>query len=243
MSRLLLLMCLAFAAPPDDPADAAARFREGVERLRRGEPAREQFAAAAKLARAASPDDSQALRIGNAHYLAGNLPEAIAAYHAGLAADPFNEKLRRNLGLARHDVVLAPHLARPSAGLWFLFQPWLRGVALGASGVAVFFLMVGWRGRMRAFSFLGGVALAITFGVGALLLVRARLLDDIRQRPVVVVRVETPLRAGNAAGFESLAMLPAGYEVRRIGERGGWLHVECPDGALGWIPQSDGATW
>ncbi len=32
--------------------------------------------------------------------------------------------------------------------------------------------------------------------------------------------------------------LPAGVELRVLGERGGWLHVELADGSAGWVPSS-----
>ena len=34
------------------------------------------------------------------------------------------------------------------------------------------------------------------------------------------------------------APLPAGAEVRELSRRGGWVQVELPGGAVGWLPLS-----
>ena len=31
-------------------------------------------------------------------------------------------------------------------------------------------------------------------------------------------------------------MLPRGAEVRELARRGGWMQVEIPGGAVGWVP-------
>lgn len=54
--------------------------------------------------------------------------------------------------------------------------------------------------------------------------------------PIVVVAHNVPLRLGNGIEYPTIGELPRGCEVRRIGERGGWLHIETSSGAVGWLP-------
>ena len=57
---------------------------------------------------------------------------------------------------------------------------------------------------------------------------------------VVVAGAETTLRQGNGVNYPAALArtLPPGLELRRLGERGDWLHVELGDGTVGWLPHT-----
>ena len=68
--------------------------------------------------------------------------------------------------------------------------------------------------------------------------------EDAQQRarwaqPTAVVAAPTDLRTGNSDEYPRRldARLPAGVELKVLGERGGWLHVELGGGAVGWVPR------
>src|SRR5262249_25095100 len=90
----------------------------------------------------------------------------------------------------------------------------------------------------------GGLAL---FG-GALVLAATALgaglwWEDSRQRArwaepaAVVVSSGADLRTGTSEEYPKRLdeRLPAGVEMKILGERGGWLHVELGGGAVGWV--------
>src|SRR5882724_1067085 len=115
MIRWLVASCLltmAAAGHADEPegtwTDGTQAFQAGRERMQSGQPSRADFRRAA-LAFTAAVDSRHAesyLNLGNAHYLAGDLPEAIASFNAGLAIDPSEGRLHENLALARGEVPL-----------------------------------------------------------------------------------------------------------------------------------------
>jgi hypothetical protein len=251
MRRCLVATCL-LALPVcgrgDEPvaewSEASRLFEIARTKLEAGQPARESFRRAASAwARAVDTAHPESfLNRGNAHYLAGELPEAIAAYQAGLNIDPSNSRLHTNLALARQDVAL-PHdsaLIQP-APIWqrYAFQRWLvwPGLVIWLAACAV--LPASLRLGSRRGIAIGVVLTTLAASAGAAGLIRTSYLTDIDQRPVCVVRLDTPLRTGNADRYAShpdAPLLPRGYEVRRIGKRGEWLHVECPGGQIGWVP-------
>ena len=52
--------------------------------------------------------------------------------------------------------------------------------------------------------------------------------------------ITTDLRTGNNDEYPKRLdpRLPAGVEMKVLGERGGWLHVELSGGAVGWVPRA-----
>lgn len=247
MRRGVAVLCLAAAfgaARAETPSEVEGQrfFGQGVAALQRGEPACDLFRAAADAF--AKPgrryEAVHDFNIGNSRYLAGQLPEAIAAYNAGFLRDPFDARLRTNLNLARRDVELSNGVRRVGRWQERLFQPWLGLAAKIALVAASLLLPFGIGSGRRAVAILGGVAVLVAGGLLAALVIREQFLADLRERPVVIIRVETPLFAGNAQSYDSELVLPRGFEVRRVGERGDWLHVECPDGSVGWIPRAGG---
>lgn len=242
-----MMYALAFAAalvasppPPMAPQEwdtGVICFHDGVAKLRKGEPSRQSFRDAAAAFEKASRTDHEvrSMNIGNSYYLAGDLPEAIAAYHGGLAHHPFNRDLRNGLLQARREVATATHPA-PSAWPWFLFERGIDWLAVLSLLVASFFVSAGFCSKRRRLLLIGFIAAAVFAMAATAIAVREQFWFDLRDRPVAVIREQTPLHAGNAESYPALAELPPGLEVRVLGMRGGWSRVQCPDGSIGWIP-------
>src|SRR5262245_43751584 len=55
---------------------------------------------------------------------------------------------------------------------------------------------------------------------------------------VTIVR-DTPFRTGNSGEYPARLdhQLPAGVEVSRLVERGGWVQVQLAGGPVGWVPR------
>ena len=62
--------------------------------------------------------------------------------------------------------------------------------------------------------------------------------------PTAVTVSSSEIFMGNSEDYPRRidAKVPPGVEMRILGERGGWLHVELADGTIGWIRQSRVAT-
>ena len=148
-ATLLALALIAGEAPGTDEEDSARRsYRLGVERREDAKLARPHFARAASEYETLwdrgpkSPELAQAR--GRAKFLAGHLPEAIAAAHAGLRIAPHHAGLQRDLETYRDAVVAPPgERLRPAriAGVrarlseWDLL--WLTAIGLGLVGLGI----------------------------------------------------------------------------------------------------------
>jgi hypothetical protein len=190
-----------------------------------------------------------ALNRGHAHFLAGNLPQAIRAFHDGLAIAPYDAELQHSLAAARATIdYQAPadpaERIRPDlpGGLRSRLAPWDLYRAAAVCGVLVvvglgkrFTTQPAWALPVAAAGGLGFLAIV----GGGLQMHRERLADD--ATPVAVVAADgVTLRKGNGDSFPPRIgeKLPRGAEVRVIGRRGGWAQVELPGEAVGWLPEA-----
>jgi hypothetical protein len=236
-----------------DLVDADAAYREGLEARADAVNARPHFLHAAELYEAAWDSGTRspavARNMAQARYLAGELGTCIRDYRRGLRAFPHDPDLRAGLAFAR-DQVPYPHTgdladaARPRDLGTSLDRLPVSFVKLAWIAVAV--AGVGWLTLARAWvSARGGLALV----GGAMLLVAAAgggwlWWEGGRQRahweePTAVIVSATELRTGNSDEYPRRldARLPAGVELKLLGERGGWLHVELAGGPVGWVPK------
>jgi hypothetical protein len=260
--RLVSLLCvlgltgLSRAAGAPDPSDgellrkAEAAFRRGVAQRASPEKARADFAEAARcydLLRRRGADNADLYRnAGNAHLLAGDLPEAILAYRRGLRCAPHDADLYESLKHARDQVHYGPEpRARPTGGPW---PVWLPRIDRGYFLLAAFLLyalacvsvtrslMAPNGGLHRAVLLL---ALAVA-AAGLWTVVTVCAAHEARSPLVVIARDGVALSRGNGRSYppnEQLPELHRGMEGRLLHRRGGWLQVELPGGAVGWIPQ------
>lgn len=258
MNRLALLAVAlscapAFAASPEGALAAAeAAFAEGVERRSDSMRARPAFARAA-----AGYDDlwargfrtpELALNRSRAHRLAGDLPRAVVALHDGLAVARFSRPLQAELDDARARVLypLEGELTdqgrpRPVRGVSARMSPADAWVAAGfawllACAGAARFAMTR-NAAWLAFAALWVVALAL---LGAAWLQDARQRERDESLPLLVVTDDVHLRTGNATAYPPRIepALPKGAEVHERARRGGWVQVQLPGGAVGWLPEA-----
>jgi hypothetical protein len=240
-----------------DLVDADAAYRKGFETRADATKARPHFLRAAELYEAAWDSGNQSPAVaGNmaqARYLASDLGTCIRDYRRGLNVFPHDPDLRAGLAFAR-DQVPYPHAgdladaARPRDSGTSLDRLPVSFVKLTLIAVTV--AGVGWLTLARAWvSARGGLAL-----VGGAMVVAAAAgggwlwWEDGRQRahweePTAVIVSAADLRTGNSDEYPRRldARLPAGAELKILGERGGWLHVELASGPVGWVPK-DHAT-
>lgn len=255
-----LLMSPGIAASGHGELLAAAEieYRTGLDARADSTLARPYFIRAAEGYEAAWHDGSRlrsvARNMAQARYLAGDLGACIRDYRLGLRAFPRDPDLRAGLAFARGRVAY-PHVgdladaACPREAASLLDRVPLSFVQLAAIAAAV--AGVGWLLLARAWILARG-GLAVAGGVLVLAGAAAGAglwWDGERQRthwaePAAVVAVPTDLRTGNSDEYPKRldARLPAGVELRILGERGGWLHVELGAGLAGWVPRGHAVT-
>jgi hypothetical protein len=188
-------------------------------------------------------DGRFSLNHGNAHFLAGNLPEAILAYRRAERLIPNDARLRANLAEARRAVVDAPTGREATSSSWApqLSRPFQVRLAFGcylAAWIALGFSLL----QSARWPYLGGLALLlVAIGLGlAVYGVEAR---D-RERPVVIVTGDgVALRRGNGVSYPLVEVngvavkLNRGVEGRvRATRPNGWVQLALDNGLVGWVP-------
>jgi hypothetical protein len=252
----LLVACLfaspAFASSASDTlADAESAFAEGVALRDDSAKARPAFARAAAsydvLWNQGHRTPELALDRARAHRLAGNLPKCIAALHDGLAVARFSRPLQVELEDARAAVqfplegdLAAQCKPKPMSGVgtrmspadaWFL----VGGVWLIACAGAVRFAMT----RNVLWLVFAGLCVAGLLTLGGFWLNDERRRERDESLPLLVLTEDAMLRKGNAEAYPPRVepTLPKGAEVRELTRRGGWVQVQIPGGAIGWLPE------
>ena len=220
-------------------------FEQGLQSLHDPAMARQQFSQAAVQFDnlwQQSPSASLAVNRGRAHYLAGDLPGAIRAFHDGLVLAPTDVKLQQSLVACRMVVAYPSGLQpEPLAG-------WRHRVSpldlLLASLLSAIFVTVGLARRLTIRDGwampIAVVGLAGWVAIGTLSVAIHQENKRGHEQPVVILAKQTVLRTGNGATFLPRldAPLPLGAEVRKRLERGGWVQVELVGDTVGWIPMN-----
>jgi len=256
---LLALVAVGYLSPMDrgatDPglADAATAYNAGLAERADSAKARPHFVRAAELYESAwdrgARTPAVARNMAQARYLAGDLGRCIADYRRGLRIFPHDVDLRNGLAFARGRVEYPfvgdlAETARPRDPPSLLDRLPVSPTRLAL--VALGLWSIGWLVLARAWiTARGGLALS-----GGALVIAAMLIggwlgwEDGRKRAhwaeptAVVMAPGTDLRTGNSDEYPKRldGRLPAGVEVRLLGERGGWLQIELADGTVGWAP-------
>ena len=189
-----------------------------------------------------SPDLER--NLGNAHFLADDVPRAILAYRRGLRLSPADRTLRASLAEARDKVIFfeGTTLGRPPEDLrprWLPHAPrTLFALAVVGHVVTCVALMRWWMHRRRWALLATGITLVLTLATTALLF--ASLRDD--GRPVVVIAANgVQLRKGDGPTFPPRYETPVnkGAEARLLFARDGWLQIELAGGEVGWVAEAD----
>jgi hypothetical protein len=233
------------------PADAEASYRAGLAAQADATIARPHFIAAAEGFEAqwdrGSRSPGLAGNMAQARLLAGDVGRAIRNYRRGLRVFPHDPGLKRGLEFARGEVNYplandVRDLARPreTGSLLDRLPLTITRLIAGAAVLAA----VGWVTLARAAIVRrGGLALVgATMVVGATAVGIWGWVEDDRarrhwgERTAVVVQ-GADLRMGNSEEYPKRidGRLPAGTELRILGDRGGWLHVELGSGIAGWV--------
>lgn len=245
---------------------AEGSFRDGIEARDNASVARSHFARAAAefdhlwqygdysimamrtLQTPPLRTPAMALNRGRAHFLAGQLPQAIRAFRDGLDLAPWDAELQRDLRLCRAAVAY-PAETDPAArvrpdplrSLRHRVSPW---DLFAAASAASLLLTVGLARRLTTRDGWSVPVAAVGLGGVVLVAVAAWVIDAEaradRANPVVVIAADTVLRTGNGTAFPARveAPLPRGAEVRELARRGGWVQVQLPGGAVGWVPEA-----
>jgi hypothetical protein len=243
------------AEPSEMLAAGNTAYREGLEAQADSAKARPHFVRAAEFYESAWTNGTRttavARNMAQARYLAGDLGACIRNYRSGLQVFPHGAELRAGLAFAR-DRVQYSHMsdlvdpAKPRdvgsmldrLPLSFVELAW---TAIGIAGLGWLALARAWVGSRGGLALVGGaLVLVAAFGGGWLWW------EDSKQRTywseptAVIASPGAELRTGNSDEYPRRldARLPIGVETRKLGERGGWVHVELSGGVVGWIPKS-----
>lgn len=195
-----------------------------------------------------------ARNLAQARLLSGDLGRSIRDYRRGLRLNPHDAELRRGLAFAREQVAYPlvgdlEKAARPRQVDSTVDRLGVSADRVGLMAVIVasagwFFLARAWMTRRGGLGAIGGICVGSAALVGGWLLWEDSRLRDQQAPAAAVIVAPTDLRFGNNEEYSRRidARLPAGIEVRVLGERGGWLHVELADGTAGWIPRERAAV-
>jgi hypothetical protein len=232
-------------------ADAEASYRAGLVARADGAVARRYFTEAAVGFEAmwdrGDRTPGAAMNMAQARLLAGDVGRAVRNYRLGLQKFPHDPGLKRGLEYAR-GLVNYPQAgdvadqARPRDPVSVLDRVPLTIPQL-IFGLAVV-TAVGWIALARgAIVRRGGLALfGAVVAAGGTAAGAGVWWEDDRARsrwaePTAIVLTATELRTGNSDEYPKRldGRLPAGAELRVLGERGGWRHVELAGGVAGWV--------
>jgi hypothetical protein len=253
LTPLLLSASMSLESPDALLAHAAAEYHAGLDARADSIQARVHFIQAAEAYERVWDSGRRmpevACNMAQGRLLAGDLGRCICAYRRGLRVAPSDPELRRGLAFAREKVAYPvvgdiEKAARPQVVESPLAHLGISPVWLAIA--AIVFWLASWCFLARAWMLRrGGIAL-----IGAGCLVLASCLGGAiswgenldRQQSAfsaaVVIAPGTDLRLGNSDEYPRRidGRLPPGVELRVLGERGGWLHVELADGTAGWVP-------
>jgi hypothetical protein len=252
---VLLLGVMLTASPGADPlADADADYRAGVEARADAARARPYFMRAAEAYEAAwaagSRKPAVARNMAQSRYLAGDLGGCIRDYRRGLREFPHDPDLRAGLAFARNQVAYPlvgdlADAARPREAESILDRlpiPFhrLAWMAIAVSAVGWLTLARGWVTARGGLALTGGMLILLAVvGGGWLWWEDGKLRARWAEPAAAVTGSGTELRTGNSDEYPKRldGRVPVGVELKVIGERGGWLHVELPGGPVGWVPK------
>jgi len=203
---------------------AAGRFREAIE-LYEG------------IVRSGEYSAALFYNVGNAHYRAGDLGQAILNYERALALEPFHPEAATNLRLVR-DKASALELRKTSierTASWFTANQYTIAAAV-SFWIAAFVLAMRLVARRRS-----PALTAIFVGaslVFALCLFGLRALESGSHGKALAIVVGNKIdaRLATADNAGTVLALPPGSEIRILSTRGDWAYAALPNNLRGWIP-------
>ena len=222
-------------------AASEAQFEEANRLYETG-----QFAEAATLYRAAGTNRVSAnllFNLGNAHYKAGQLGQAMAAYHRSLRLDPRNPETQANLRFAREQANTHPPALT-------LRQRWLRNLSLGewtalASAAITLLLLLLAARQLKPGAFEGNpswIRLPALGALAAALLLALAASDHFSDSRAFVIEAKAVVRNGPLEESPESFKATDGTELLVHDRKGDFLEIETALGQKGWI-HSGNVEW
>ena len=246
----LLFSATMIASPPS----AADEYRAGLESRADAVQARLHFLRAAEEFERAWNSGERTTEIARnmaqARFLAGDAGRAIRDYRRGLRLAPHDRELQQGLNSVRDRIAyplasdrgtsLSPIETRSALDRIAVSWHRLAWGAIALSALGWFTLARGWKTSRRGLLGLGLGSIIVAAAFGGWLWWEDHRLRSHWAEPTAIVVSATDLRTGNSEEYarRMAVRLPAGTELRVLGERGGWLQVELPDGTAGWLSSS-----
>ena len=202
-----------------------------------------KFTEAASLYQAAATNGVSAnllFNLGNAHYKAGQLGRAMAAYHRSLRLDPRNPETQANLRFAREQANTQPPALT-------LRQRWLRKLSLGewtalaSSAITLLLLLLAAR-QLKPGAFEGNpswIRLPALGALAAALLLALAASDHFSDNRAFVIKVKAVVRNGPLEESPESFKATDGTELLVHDRKGDFLEVETSLGEKGWIHSGD----
>ena len=198
-----------------------------------------QFAEAAALYRAATTNGVSAnllFNLGNAHFKAGQLGQAMAAYHRSLRLDPRNPETQANLRFAREQANTHPPALT-------LRQRWLRNLSLGewtalASAAITLLLLLLAARELKPGAFEGNpswIRLPALGALAAALLLALAASDHFSDSRAFVIEAKAVVRNGPLEESPESFKATDGTELLVHDRKGDFLEIETALGQKGWI--------
>ena len=202
-----------------------------------------KFAEAASLYQAAATNGVSAsllFNLGNAHYKAGQLGRAMAAYHRSLRLDPRNPETQANLRFAREQANTQPPALT-------LRQRWLRNLSLGewtalASAAITLLLLLLAARQLKPGAFEGNpswIRLPALGALAAALLLALAASDHFSDSRAFVIKAKAVVRNGPLEESPESFKATDGTELLVHDRKGDFLEVETSLGEKGWIHSGD----
>jgi hypothetical protein len=230
---------------------AETAFQDGVKLREKGEHGRAEFLTAAacyeELRRRGIDNAQLDHNLGNAYFLADDLPHAILSFRRGLRLSPLDGSLRRCLTDAREQVVYPDNtgFGRPALLQARLVLPGLVNNLILAAATVLYALgsaaVTRWL-MVRRFRWMAaGCTTLLAAGLLTLLLIqvaRSAAADD--SHPLVVIAEDgVLLRKGDGLAFPPRydTVVNRGVEARLLFERDEWVQIELAAGEVGWVPR------
>jgi hypothetical protein len=184
--------------------------------------------------------------LGNAHFRAGNVGQAIWAYRVGQQLAPRDPDIEANLTVAR--LAARDRIETIPPGFWK--QLWITLGSLLSLREGAWLVTILW-GALWLFiagwlflpSFRGWAAAAIRMAATAWMIAAvifaARYLEVTDTNGAVLIAAEAEAKSGPGNEFDAVFTGHAGLECTVRGNQNGYVLVELTNGRVGWVPESD----
>ncbi|MCL4786387.1 MAG: tetratricopeptide repeat protein [Verrucomicrobia bacterium] len=235
---LLMVLLVLLAQARGEAADATAAF-DAANRLYAEGRFLEAAAAYEQILQSGQASAAVYFNLGNAHFKAGQMGRAIAAYRQAGQIAPRDPDLRANLQFARNQV--QGPTVRP--GRW---EHWLgrlsldEWAALGAFALWLTFALMIARElqpslarSLRSWTLTAGMVTAVLI-VCAMLAYRS----DSQHRMAIVISPEAAVRQSPLEGAPNTFTARDGAELRVLDQKDDWLQVTDGTRRVGWVKES-----